>query len=287
VCIGKVNAYGGIEQYVFGHIPYGGGTQLDHSWLPTRTDDTVATITPGRVFFRDGTSKTVSLVGGLNFGTHDKLWLNIDYTSTAPDATLVYGTAWPDFEVSEDQYNVPILEFVNNEWKGLVRRQTNDIIDFDRRDQIPDTSVEETTRKSIEKCPAEDGGKDAWQMRNFHLTATKEDQVPHVSFPSEGTRDIAWRWPVKGPDATTDDPGSLSSQVVTEIVNGVETSGNAIANIGVKSRSHTVEDGDEAWGADPESETNVQVGITWTGGTLYQVWQVMSGGYGWDWVRAH
>jgi len=177
VCIGKVNAYGGIEQYVFGHIPLGG-------------------------------------------------------------------------------------------------------------QQIPDTDIP-GLRKSIEKCPAEDEGKGAWQMRNFHLTATKEDQVPHVSFPSAGKRDIAWRWPVKGPDATTDDPGSLSSQVVTEIVNGVGTSGNAVANIGVKSRVHTVGDGDEAWGADPESGTNVQVGVTWTGGTLYQVWQVTSGGYGWDWTRAH
>jgi hypothetical protein len=35
VCIGKVNAYGGIEQYVFGHIPYGsGGSGFDVRGTP-------------------------------------------------------------------------------------------------------------------------------------------------------------------------------------------------------------------------------------------------------------
>ena len=105
------------------------GTQLYHSFLPTKLTETTASITPGNVIFRDGTRSLIS-PADINFATNTKFWLVIDYSSATPVAgpNLVGGTAWPAF-IGTDTKTYPIMEFPDNTFASLIRRQTNDIVD--------------------------------------------------------------------------------------------------------------------------------------------------------------
>ena len=130
VLIGTISIEGGVRQNITGHIPVIGGEEDDHSFRPTRSGDTGASITPGNVIFGDGTRSLIS-PADINFATNTKFWLVIDYSSgggpvAGPD--LVGGTEWPEF-IGTDTKTYPIMEFPDNTFASLIRRQTNDIVD--------------------------------------------------------------------------------------------------------------------------------------------------------------
>ena len=130
VMVGKITADGEIRQHVFGHISVGGGTgeSLGHSFKPTLLTDTTASITPGYVVYRDGTKELIS-PSNITFSTNDKFWMTLDYTSASPAAQLNGGTSWPLYiDGTYDKIHIPVMEFVDNEWAGLIRHQTNDIL---------------------------------------------------------------------------------------------------------------------------------------------------------------
>ena len=147
VLIGTISIEGGVRQNITGHIPVIGGEEDDHSFRPTRSGDTGASITPGNVIFGDGTRSLIS-PADINFATNTKFWLVIDYSSATPVAgpNLVGGTAWPAF-IGTDTKTYPIMEFPDNTFASLIRRQTNDIVDS------PDTFVVRGTG-SIFRLPA-------------------------------------------------------------------------------------------------------------------------------------
>jgi hypothetical protein len=94
VCIGKVNAYGGIEQYVFGHIPYGGGASASFPWsklalgysleVDPDTHVTTCTIYPGAVRIHGAANLQFSEAGVNLSGT--PCWVYVEYTR--PTAAL-------------------------------------------------------------------------------------------------------------------------------------------------------------------------------------------------------
>jgi hypothetical protein len=131
VCIGKVNAYGGIEQYVFGHIPYGGGTQLDHSFLPTNNGDSTFDITTGSVYVGANALESLpSTATNISFATNTHFQIKVDWSSNinAPSVTWEAGTSFGNNATDPLIRYYPILQFgTAGNFSTLVRRQTSDL----------------------------------------------------------------------------------------------------------------------------------------------------------------
>jgi hypothetical protein len=109
----------------------GFGEQLGHSFVPTRTDLFEATVAPGFVTRKDGTRELLE-PGTIDFSseTGDKyFFVEIDYSSESQAISWKSNsTGFPNHTVGK-VVNFPVLEFSDNTWLGLIRHQTNDIID--------------------------------------------------------------------------------------------------------------------------------------------------------------
>lgn len=154
-----------IEQYRRGFIEFYGNLQLDHSFLPVRVSPHTALVTPGYVFDKYGKRHLVEPgvirfhdpepENGDNGGNGDSgsngdeeievansYWVELDYSDdydTTGDSVEVEwksGDSFPPL-YRGDIVSIPVLQFMSNEWSGLVRRQTNDIIDFNRKYPFP------------------------------------------------------------------------------------------------------------------------------------------------------
>jgi hypothetical protein len=124
VCIGKVNAYGGIEQYVFGHIPHGGGSGVDYSKfafgyklvsIAGDTEEDPSTpgveITPGSVrmhglrVYTMAEAEIVALTG-----TPCIVTLVVDRTATAP-ASITFEVSSVVADSTSTSLRIPLYSF--------------------------------------------------------------------------------------------------------------------------------------------------------------------------------
>jgi hypothetical protein len=271
---GEIGKLSTVVRHTTNDIIWGEG--VEHSFKPTQLTATTASIREGRVILKDGTMELVS-VANITFSSDKCFWLKIVVGSTGYEinSTLGAGASFPaHYEKSGSTvtYNIPIVSFPDNTFTSCIRHQTNDII----MAHIADTDI--GTKNSIERSPDDD----TMQIRRVDTAGAWEA-------PYHKDSDITWQVPVKAPGTS---PGALSGDVLTYL----DSSGSegTTVKLNFKKRSHEVADGAEEWGDEVEESISIDIdvdaeseGITWPAGTLYMVWQIKSGGVGWDWVRAH
>jgi hypothetical protein len=226
------------------------GRQLDHSFLPqpSTTEGVWFDVTGGFVLF-DGAWESVDAFTIAEDETDTHWWLEIDDASEIVDITVESGGAWP---TTEGLKFIRLFEFGEaGVLSSITRHTTNDVV---WAGGVFDADVTDSTRKSLEKCPVDDAGKDAGQIYGFD-DATGH-KVPHVLASEGGAREVEWRWPVKGPDNDTDVPGAITdSTVVVDVGLADPPEEGAYISFTPILRSHDVADGGETWGDEDTTQT--------------------------------
>jgi hypothetical protein len=213
------------------------GANKDHSFRPTQITATTATVTPGTIYDRFGTAHNVSgaidwPVGGvIDFTIVKRFYVQLRYLSSPPESIGQFdemqwvGTAgaFPDFRPSEFTENIPIMEFPDNTWASLIRRQTSQVyLNAFRHNSLFGLQGGTAPNEYHHLTAAQAG------LIDTHLPPAYPPQDPDQPWPGDEypIQDPDEPWPAPGDHATLTD---VSAQTVGDDHRGNRTAAAAIA----------------------------------------------------------
>ena len=208
--------------------------QLDHSYLPTQLTATTAQVTPGMVYDRYGVGRSITTAtnwpvdGIIDFSSPNKcFYVQIKYLSspvasagTFDEMLWVPAASFPSYRASLFTVNIPILEFPDNTWGGMIRRQIGN-------------AYEGAYRHNDLGGPMQGG--DAALDEFYHLTEAQVDLIddlPYVPPHPPQDPDQPWpgdEYPIQDPDVPWPTPGDHAtlSDVVSQNVGDDHRGGRA------------------------------------------------------------